>query len=211
MQDLLSASQLLWHWAASFAPVVALICFFSNDWWCWTSFHVVIDYLLGERTAQVLCLVFEMLILFSLRSFSCSLSISPTANVRPTVGRCLLCCRCPSVSSFHSSLSLAAFACVVMLLFLFLVEPKDKTLGVMRTHLSDSSPDPGLSFWFFFLNAFFPFVGWTRSRYVALASRELCRPGWPGTHRDPPAFASQVLGLQMWATMPSFYWSYFFF
>ena len=27
-----------------------------------------------------------------------------------------------------------------------------------------------------------------------------CRPGWPRTHRDPPAFASQVLGLKACAT-----------
>lgn len=30
-----------------------------------------------------------------------------------------------------------------------------------------------------------------------------CYPGWPGTHRNPPAYVSQVLGLRAWATTPS--------
>jgi hypothetical protein len=41
----------------------------------------------------------------------------------------------------------------------------------------------------------------TGSLCVALAVLELalCRPGWPWTHRDPPASASQALGLKTWA------------
>jgi hypothetical protein len=31
----------------------------------------------------------------------------------------------------------------------------------------------------------------------------LCRPGWPHTHRDPPSFTFQVLGLKVFAIMPS--------
>ena len=31
-------------------------------------------------------------------------------------------------------------------------------------------------------------------------SLSLCRPGWPQSHRDPPASASQVLGLNACAT-----------
>jgi hypothetical protein len=34
-----------------------------------------------------------------------------------------------------------------------------------------------------------------------LAWNFLCRPGLPQTHRDPPAFTSQVLGLKMY-TIP---------
>ena len=32
---------------------------------------------------------------------------------------------------------------------------------------------------------------------VALAVLELCRPGWPQAHRDPPVSASPVLGLKV--------------
>jgi hypothetical protein len=35
---------------------------------------------------------------------------------------------------------------------------------------------------------------------VALAGLERCRPGWPGTHRDLPASASQLLGLKVHTT-----------
>jgi hypothetical protein len=31
----------------------------------------------------------------------------------------------------------------------------------------------------------------------------LYRPGWPGTHRDPPTSASQVLGLKVYTSSPS--------
>jgi hypothetical protein len=32
----------------------------------------------------------------------------------------------------------------------------------------------------------------------------ICRPGWPQTHRDPPASASQVLGWKVCITTPSY-------
>jgi hypothetical protein len=32
------------------------------------------------------------------------------------------------------------------------------------------------------------------SLYIALVLLKLCRPGWPQTYRDPPVFASSVLG-----------------
>lgn len=37
----------------------------------------------------------------------------------------------------------------------------------------------------------------TGSCYVALAVPELCWPGWPRIHRDPPASACLVLGLSV--------------
>jgi hypothetical protein len=40
----------------------------------------------------------------------------------------------------------------------------------------------------------------TGSFYIVWNS--LCRPGWPQTHRDPPASASQVLGLKVCITIP---------
>jgi hypothetical protein len=43
-------------------------------------------------------------------------------------------------------------------------------------------------FWLFEIGFFF--------LWVALAILELCRPGWPLTHRDSPASASRVLGLK---------------
>lgn len=43
--------------------------------------------------------------------------------------------------------------------------------------------------------------------YVALTVLELtiCRPGWPLTRRDPPAFAFWVLRLKVCATTQSVY------
>jgi hypothetical protein len=35
--------------------------------------------------------------------------------------------------------------------------------------------------------------------WVVLAVLELCRPGWSQIHRDPPASASPVLGLKVFA------------
>ena len=37
--------------------------------------------------------------------------------------------------------------------------------------------------------------GLTMKSYTAWSSHS--RPGWPQTHRDPPASASQILGLNM--------------
>lgn len=35
-----------------------------------------------------------------------------------------------------------------------------------------------------------------------MAGNLLYRPSWPQTCRDPSAFASQVLGLKVWAMVP---------
>ena len=35
-----------------------------------------------------------------------------------------------------------------------------------------------------------------------------CRPGWSGTHRDPPASASRVLGLKACATTARLHWDF---
>ena len=58
------------------------------------------------------------------------------------------------------------------------------------------------------------FLGQSFSMYPWLSWNSLCRPGWLQTHRDPPAsvFASQVLGLQAYATtiqlVLEYYWLY---
>ena len=46
--------------------------------------------------------------------------------------------------------------------------------------------------------------------YSGCPGNSLCRPGWPQTHRDPPASASWVLGLKVCATAwlwPESFWS----
>ena len=42
----------------------------------------------------------------------------------------------------------------------------------------------------------------SQSCFVLLFKSSLYRPGWPQSHRDPPASASQVLGLKACATTP---------
>lgn len=41
-----------------------------------------------------------------------------------------------------------------------------------------------------------------------LVWNSLCKPGWPPTHRDMPAFASRVLGLKVCTTTLSLYFIY---
>ncbi|CAO2636982.1 hypothetical protein LEMLEM_LOCUS23756 [Lemmus lemmus] len=44
-------------------------------------------------------------------------------------------------------------------------------------------------------------IGFSRQGFsVASPGTSSCRPGWPRTHRDPPAYASRVLGLKVCTT-----------
>lgn len=52
-------------------------CYFSNDWWCWVSFYLLIDhlYIFGGMSIPVLSLDLNLVVCFLVVSFRCSLYI----------------------------------------------------------------------------------------------------------------------------------------
>lgn len=51
----------------------------------------------------------------------------------------------------------------------------------------------------------FSFVGFGLGAWHDVERGLLCKPGWPSTHRDQPASASQVLRLKVCAVTPTFF------
>lgn len=64
--------------------------------------------------------------------------------------------------------------------------------GPMRTVLHDR-PTVLPLFIFLCLSVCLSFVCFEMASLHALVGLKLCKPGWPGSHRDPPTCASQVL------------------